>query len=209
MLWLKLRDALDHEERVFRHQSRILWLSTRDSNTSFFHRSLLIHHAKNEIRNLRDAQGQPIPDDQLLDAGRAHFSATLTIGDACQPLPLGLFDGGVTDQDNSAFCALASLEELCSTIWGMNREKVPSLDGFNLCFFRASWDVIKEDLLGTVNNFIRSGRLLRSVNHTTLKLIPKGAALEGFSDIRPISLCNVLYRIISCLLAVWLKPILT
>ena len=62
--------------------------------------------------------------------------------------------------------------------------------------------------IAVVNNFLRSGKLLGQVNHTLLCMIPKKAILVSIEDYRPIALCNVLYQIISKLLANKLKPLL-
>jgi len=45
-------------------------------------------------------------------------------------------------------------------------------------------------------------------NETIIALIPKVQRLERVTDLRPISLCNVLYKIISKVLANWLKVLL-
>jgi len=52
------------------------------------------------------------------------------------------------------------------------------------------------------------GTLPQSVNHTFITLIPKKKSLEHVFDFRPISLCNVLYKLFSKVLADRLKKFL-
>ena len=53
-----------------------------------------------------------------------------------------------------------------------------------------------------------SGSLLKSINYTFITLIPKVKNPERVFEFRPISLCNVIYKIISKVLANRFKPIL-
>ena len=55
---------------------------------------------------------------------------------------------------------------------------------------------------------LNSGTLLKSINHTFITLIPKVNNPENVSEFRPISLCNVIYKIISKVIANHLKPFL-
>jgi len=55
---------------------------------------------------------------------------------------------------------------------------------------------------------LTSGSLLKSINHTFITLIPKVQNPEHVINFRPISLCNVIYKIVSKVIANCLKPFL-
>jgi hypothetical protein len=55
----------------------------------------------------------------------------------------------------------------------------------------------------------RLGSISGGLNATFLTLIPKANKTESFEDFRPISLCNLVYKIISKLIANRLKDVLS
>ena len=59
-----------------------------------------------------------------------------------------------------------------------------------------------------VLDFLNSENMVPDINHTNIVLIPKVKNPEKISDFRPISLRNVIYKIISKVLANRLKQVL-
>ena len=49
--------------------------------------------------------------------------------------------------------------------------------------------------------FFQSGQFLKQINHSIIALVPKSTHVTTASDFRPISCCNVVYKIISKILA--------
>ena len=77
----------------------------------------------------------------------------------------------------------------------MNPNKAPGPDGFIALFVEKCWDVIKMDLQATLEESRESGSMLRNYNTTNITLILKVKNPRKFLDLRPISLCNIVYRI--------------
>ena len=59
-----------------------------------------------------------------------------------------------------------------------------------------------------VLDFLNDGVMLPDLNHINILLIPKMKNTEKMSKFRPISLCNVIYKVISKVLANRLKQVL-
>ncbi|XP_058084536.1 uncharacterized protein LOC131232316 [Magnolia sinica] len=63
-------------------------------------------------------------------------------------------------------------------------------DGFSGGFYMSCWDVIKNDILQAAIEFFQAGNIHRSFCCTSIFLIPKKPYASGFTNYKPISLCN-------------------
>ena len=70
------------------------------------------------------------------------------------------------------------------------------------------WTEVGMDVSQAVLSCLNFGSLLKSINHTFITLVPKVQSPERVTDFRPISLCNVIYKIVSKVIANRLKPLL-
>lgn len=86
--------------------------------------------------------------------------------------------------------------------------KAPKPDGMPPLLYQHYWNLIGDDISNSVLHFLNSTSLLENLNHTFITLIPKKKKQESATDFRPISLCNVLYKIFSKVLPNRLKKIL-
>lgn len=59
-----------------------------------------------------------------------------------------------------------------------------------------------------VTSFFVYGAMLKEVNSSLTVLIPKSQCPISFNNFKPISLCNVVYKVISKLLMAKLRPLL-
>lgn len=88
----------------------------------------------------------------------------------------------------------------------MRRNASPRPDGFNVAFYIGAWDWIGDDIVKVVRDFYEKGILPAHLNDTQIALIPKKLVSLVPADFRPISLCNVIYKVIAKTLANRLKP---
>jgi hypothetical protein len=87
----------------------------------------------------------------------------------------------------------------------MHPDKAPGPDGFNPAFYQHFWDRCSNDIYEAAQDWLARGYFPSSLSETNICLIPKCENPTTMKDMRPISLCNVLYKMISKLLANRLK----
>eukprot|EP00253_Pinus_taeda_P009744 PITA_09744 len=90
----------------------------------------------------------------------------------------------------------------------MPKNKAPGPDGFTIEFYHTAWSFMGNDLLDIVEESRCSKRMHQGLNATFLALIPKTGCSEEPQGFRPISLCNVVYKIITIVMVNRLKLIL-
>ena len=90
----------------------------------------------------------------------------------------------------------------------MPNGKALGLDGFTVEFFKAFWEVVKHDVYRVVEDSIWSTSILKALNATMITLILKENEARTPDRYIPITLCNVVYKIISKVIANILKPLL-
>jgi len=116
---------------------------------------------------------------------------------------------GYVPRDLSAFEVPFTQDVIKETIKSMPPDKAPGPDGFTGAFFKACWDIIKDDVTAAVNSLYMSNsqgfELLNTVN---IILLSKKRDVLRVTDFRPINLLHSIAKIFAKLLANRLAPLL-
>lgn len=100
-------------------------------------------------------------------------------------------------------------DEIRKAVYDINPDKAPGPDGMTCLFFQKYWGITAEVMCETVKDFFQHNVLDPRLNQTNICLIPKTDRPCEMSQFRPISLCNVSYKIISKILSKRLKRCLS
>jgi hypothetical protein len=206
----ELDELLYREEMMWLQRSHITWLKEGDRNTKIFHRKAIGRAKKNHIKKLKLQDNSWCTDQGAMQQEAANYFETLFSKDeAVDPQQIvDLFEECISPEMNSELCKEYTTEEISNALFQIGPLKAPGPDGYPARFFQRNWSLLKEDIVPAVQHFFATGQMPAGVNDTCIVLIPKGPDPETMKDFRPISLCNVIYKIVSKCMVNRLRPLL-
>ena len=206
----EINSLMGKEERMWRQRSRTLHIKDGDRNTRYFHCRATQRRRKNLITGIKNQSNTWCTNPEevsgmFMDYFQQLFSST---NPEFEVADLNSIPRVVTAEMNDSLTENFQPWEVELALKQMAPLKAPGPDGMPPLFYQNFWELVRGDVIHDVLGFLNSGSLPNSLNHTFITLIPKIKNPEYVTQFRPISLCNVLYKIFSKVLANRLKRVL-
>lgn len=198
----QISEMLSREE-MEKQRSRVDWLREGDRNTAFFQAKSRERAKHNHITSLDRGDGLVVTKQTAIEnVVRQFYSKLFTAQGSLEPgLILDHIPTKVTDQMNEVLTKPFEAEEVHITLFMMGPNKAPGPDGFTAGFLQHHWNLLGSGVTKGVLDFLNGGEMPAEVNMTTIVLIPKVKHPQEMKNYRPISLCNVIYKLCSKVLA--------
>ena len=206
----EINDLLDSEETLWHQRSKIHWYREGDRNTKFFYARASDRRKKNTILGLWNNEGIWCDDkDSIAATVVSYFQNIYTttspsnINEVTSVIPTR-----VTEEMNANLSRIFTKDEVVRALQQIHPTKAPGPDGMSAIFYHKYWNIVGPNVINMVLNVLNSNLSLSEINKTNISLIPKTNHPTKMTEFRPISLCNVVYKLISKVLANRFKAIL-
>jgi hypothetical protein len=203
----ELNLLLEMEDMKWKQRAKRKWFRQGDRNTKFFHTWATQRRRNNFISKINDGGGNCWSRDVDVELAFTDFLKGLftSIGSTGMEECLAAVPAWVTSAMNQILLRQYSFEEVDLALSQMQPLKASGPDGYGACLFQKPWNIVGQQVRSTVLNFLNLGVFYPGINFTYIALVPKSANASNVKGFRPISLCNVLYKVIVKVLANRLK----
>ena len=204
-------DELENREEIYwKQRSRQEWLRHGDNNSKFFHAKAKQRTTRNTIDRIRDEAGNEFEDEnEIAEILVQHFDELFTANAEIDTAPVvNIVEEKVPPNLKSMLAEPYTHVEVREALKQMHPTKAPGPDGMCALFYQKFWDIVGGDVEHKILDILNNGGDVSCLNRTHIALIPKKKICETPIDFRPISLCNVLYKLVSKVLANRLKRVL-
>nr|DAD39805.1 TPA_asm: hypothetical protein HUJ06_014128 [Nelumbo nucifera] len=210
LLYKQYDDWLEKEEHLWRVKFRELWLKAGDRNTKFFHQMVKYKRRTQDIEWIQGRNGEWLTNcNDITSIFEEAIKQVGNIDESSQFHRLDILDfPKLTYTQCQSLLSPPIAEEIKAALFQMHPHKAPGPDGYIAFFFQHYWSSLGTDIIQLVSDFFQSGQLVKEINNTCITFTPKCKNSERPSDYRPISLCNIIYKIITKWMANQMKPLL-
>ncbi|KAL5741976.1 hypothetical protein ACOSP7_028708 [Xanthoceras sorbifolium] len=121
---------------------------------------------------------------------------------------LSCVEGKVSEEMNMGLSRVFTGDEVLRALKHMDPLKAPGPDGLPVLFFQKFWVEVGPGVVRAVLSILNEGASFGSMGEALVVLIPKVKNPVRINEFRPISLCNVVYKLVAKVMANRLKVVL-
>lgn len=194
------------EEILGRQKSRVRWLKEGEKNTKFFHKTTMQRRMINQISYVNNEQGTKIETHEGIEQEFLNYFKKMNQ----EPIINRTKDIDkiirhirrlITEDHNTLLLKPISLQEVEMAVNQLKTGNAPGLDRFTSNFFQHFWDLVKWEVWQVVEESCNLRWMYPSLNTTFNALIPKAEESNTADKYKPIALCNIIYKIVSKVIA--------
>lgn len=199
---------LKQKEIFWKQRSRIRWLKEGDNNTKFFHAYATNRKRRNFIQSIKVNNEWIYDQDSIKNALVNHYKNIYISNNYKSFSFSNLNNSQINNGDWEDLIAKVSEVEIWRGLKRIGPDKAPGPDGLNAHFYQKFWNYINRPITNMITEFFNTNHLDKRMNETRIVLIPKNNNPYLINHYRPISLCNVNYKIISNIIVNRIRPLL-
>ena len=165
---------------------------------------------RNWIDSLEDANGELCSDEDGISSILVDYYQQLftSFNPAMVDVVVDKIPYSISDEMNDEILVEFTREEVVVALKQMEPLKAPGPNGLPPLFFQHYWQAVRDDVTEAVLSCLSTGVIPSSINRTFITLIPKVKSPLKVSEFRPIPLCNIIYKLVSKVVANKMKGLL-
>ncbi|XP_019255202.1 PREDICTED: uncharacterized protein LOC109233795 [Nicotiana attenuata] len=154
------------KESILKQKSREKWITLGDANTKYFSAIMKERSHRKQILEITTMDGWKLTTP-------ASIKKTIN-KEIMQNGPK------LTHDQQLSLIAEVLEKEIYESLCAIHEDKALGVDGYNSCFFKTAWPIIKQEIVKAVQEFFITGRLYKAINCTSITPVPKVMVELGF-----------------------------
>lgn len=106
----------------------------------------------------------------------------------------------ISPEMNTTLLRKFTMEEVCTAVKSMNPLKASGEDGLGAIFYQRFWHIVGSEVADYCIQALEGKHDITEINGTRIVLIPNVTNPQNMGQFPPISLCNILYKLIAKML---------